>query len=493
MSNRVITIMVFLLTALGAGAQKLTVESFGVAQGDLSASVNPRPDRNGVACGLVKVQLAATGAEFNGSVVGDITYRLSEYWVYMNDGAYLLEVRCPGFLPLDINLHDHGLKDGVQPKTTYKLVLLKPQESNVVTTSVAGSSPESMETFTVGGVSFNMVRVEGGTFMMGSEDSDAMGDEKPVHQVTLSGYYIGETEVTQALWKAVMGKNPSKFKGKNLPVEQVSWNDCQEFIRKLNAKTGRIFRLPTEAEWEFAARGGVKSRGYKYAGSNGSNILDVAWCWENSGDELLSGDYNVDMMEKNHCRTHPVKTKIANELGLYDMSGNVSEWCQDIYDSYSSTIETNPTGPSFGSYHVFRGGNWFLEAWNSRLTNRHHTTFLSRSDILGLRLALDDANVDYSPSDVLGGQYRMISNHQKELLKIDYGLEVCHTGKGELKNAGVPKGFTIQYVNKMPMRTIEDLRKVVKDAKASSEAVIYIEGVYPIRKKGYFTVPIERQ
>ena len=151
------------------------------------------------------------------------------------------------------------------------------------------------------------------------QGEDADSDEKPAHQVTLSDYYIGETEVTQALWKAVMGTNPSNFKGDSNPVEKVSWNDCQEFIRKLNSLTGRTFRLPTEAEWECAARGGNQSKGYKYSGSN--KIKDVAWYDGNSKD-----------------KTHAVKTKPSNELGLYDMSGNVNEWCWDLYGAYDGSV-----------------------------------------------------------------------------------------------------------------------------------------------------------
>ena len=230
-------------------------------------------------------------------------------------------------------------------------------------------------TFTVKGVSFTMVPVEGGTFTMGATSEqgiNAESDEKPTHQVTLSDYYIGETEVTQALWQAVMGDNPSYFKGDlQRPVEYVSWNDCQKFIKKLNALTGRNFRLPTEAEWEYAARGGNKSKGYKYAGSN--TIGNVAWYESNS-----------------KSKTHPVKGKQANELGLYDMSGNVYEWCSDWYDSsyYSSSPTTNPTGPATGSRRVFRGGCWYDFAWICRVSNRFDLTPGFRGDYLGLRLAV---------------------------------------------------------------------------------------------------------
>ena len=222
------------------------------------------------------------------------------------------------------------------------------------------------------GISIDMVKVEAGTFMMGatSEMKDPYSDEKPVHQVTLTNdYYMGKYEVTQALWQAVMGSNPSNFKGDNLPVETVNWNDCQEFISKLNSLTGRKFRLPTEAEWEYAARGGKKSRGYQYSGS--SNISDVAW-------------YDGNSVNK----THPVGTKQANELGIYDMTGNVWEWCSDWYSSYSSSSQTNPTGSDSGSARVSRGGGWFNDASYCRLSVRFYYTPDFRLDILGLRLAL---------------------------------------------------------------------------------------------------------
>ena len=226
-------------------------------------------------------------------------------------------------------------------------------------------------TFKVYGVSFTMIPVEGGTFTMGatSEMTEPWDDEKPTHQVTLSSYYIGETEVTQALWKAVMGSNPSGFKGDDLPVEGVSWNDCQTFISKLNVLTGKRFRLPTEAEWEFAARGGNQSRHTQYSGS--SRIDDVAWYFDNSSD-----------------KTHPVKTKQPNELGIYDMSGNVWEWCQDWYDFYSSDAQTNPTGASSGSNRVVRGGSWNYSHGDCRSSSRNSDTPEVSYCSFGLRLVL---------------------------------------------------------------------------------------------------------
>ena len=277
-------------------------------------------------------------------------------------------------------------------------------------------------TITVKGVSFKMIRVQGGTFTMGA--NDANDNEKPAHKVTLSSYYIGETEVTQQLWLAVMGSNPSYFAPKTTnasrceydsfvadakrlnakragtvriptrqewdaamtsgggslkrPVEMVSWDDCQTFIRKLNQLTGRQFRLPTEAEWEFAARGGTKSRGYKYSGGN--SIGTVAWYDDNAYK-------NKDVNDSGYG-THNVKTKRANELGIYDMSGNVYEWCQDWYGHYNSEAQNNPKGPSSGSSRVFRGGCWNALYFYSLVPSRYYYTPDLRINYLGLRLAL---------------------------------------------------------------------------------------------------------
>ncbi len=224
------------------------------------------------------------------------------------------------------------------------------------------------------GVPIEMIYVQHGTFTMGAtpeQGSDAYGDEKPAHSVTLTNdYYMGKYEVTQKLWKAVMWSNPSDFKGDDLPVEYVSWDDIQWFLKKLNQLTGKNFRLPTEAEWEYAARGGNKSRGYKYSGSN--NIDEVAWYDDNSGS-----------------KPHAVGTKQANELGIYDMSGNVDEWCQDWYDSsyYSKSPSTNPTGPSSGSDRVYRGGSWNSHASVCRVSFRSCTPD-DRCCLIGFRLAL---------------------------------------------------------------------------------------------------------
>ena len=235
-------------------------------------------------------------------------------------------------------------------------------------------------TFSVNGIEFVMVHVEGGTFTMGAtpeQGSDASSREKPAHQVTLTSYFTGQTEVTQELWVAVMGCNPSYFNGIQLPVEQVSWEDCQVFIAMLNEMTDQNFRLPTEAEWEFAARGGNESQGYKYAGGN--NLASVAWYSYNDSWELRGTGY---------YGTHPVSTRNPNELILYDMSGNVHEWCKDWYGDYTNGDQTDPVGPLSGQTRVYRGGNWYFDDWFCRVSFRNGLSPTNSNFGIGLRLAL---------------------------------------------------------------------------------------------------------
>lgn len=251
---------------------------------------------------------------------------------------------------------------------------------NYVLTGAWPDAPVEGQSFTVNGVTFVMVPVEGGSFMMGAtaeQGSNASSREKPVHQVTLSSYAIGQTEVTQELWSAVMGNNPSYFAGGQLPVERVSWEDCQAFIAALNAMTGQNFRLPTEAEWEFAARGGNDSQGYKYAGSN--DLPLVAWYSYNDSWELRGSGY---------YGPHAVATREPNELQLYDMSGNVHEWCHDRYGDYASGSQTDPTGPATGTTRVYRGGNWYFDDWFCRVSFRNGLSPTSSNYGIGFRLAL---------------------------------------------------------------------------------------------------------
>lgn len=232
----------------------------------------------------------------------------------------------------------------------------------------ADPQPVAVQTVMVNGTSFQMILVEGGTFTMGSGIKN-----ETLHEVKLSSFYIGQTEVTQELWQAVTGSNPSELKGNKRPVETVSWNDCQTFITKLNALTGKKFRLPTEAEWEYAARGGKLSKGYTYSGSN--NLDEVAW----SG-VLASDDPNYG--------THDVGTKAPNELGIYDMTGNVYEWCQDWWGSYGKDSQINPTGPTSGTWRVARGGGWGGQAGPARVSARANWLPTDATGNIGFRLAL---------------------------------------------------------------------------------------------------------
>ena len=486
-------LLLFVLQTIVVWAQKLTVESFKLAENDISAQTQSRKDLNDRNCALVKVQFVGAISEVEGNVVKPLVNHGNETWVYMPQGSRQLKLFTQSYLPVMVTFADYGVEK-LESNRTYVLVMTKPMNSvgqqkqtltirytptsatvlvdnkmvrgnngvakttlpvgqhsfvvacdgyeseegmvklkvsapsdlqirlskeavaavsnaaavsnsaavsnandvmqdNVSASSTSSSSSQSATTTSgfsstpslssggntisipvKNGITIDMVKVEAGTFMMGatSEMQNPLVGEKPVHQVTLTNdYYIGKYEVTQALWKAVTGKNPSQFKGDDLPVEQVSWKDCQKFISKLNSMTGRKFRLPTEAEWEYAARGGKKSRGYQYSGS--STVSDVAWYDGNSGN-----------------KTHPVGTKQANELGIYDMTGNVWEWCQDWYGSYVSSSQTNPLGANSGSYHVYRGGGWSYDAKFCRSSYRSSFTPGYRGSILGLRLVLSE-------------------------------------------------------------------------------------------------------
>jgi formylglycine-generating enzyme required for sulfatase activity len=282
------------------------------------------------------------------------------------------------------------------------------------------SAQQTDKTFTVKGVSFVMKPVAGGTFQMGY---NLAYDECPVHSVTLSSYYIGKTEVTQALWEAVMGSNPSSFKGNNLPVEQVSWEDCQTFITKLNQLTGQKFRLPTEAEWEYAARGGKNSKGYEYSGSN--KLGDEAW-------------YNSK-------KTHPVATKQPNELGIYDMTGNVDEWCQDWYDDsyYRNSPSKDPSGPTSGTHRVYRGHNWYSTAKRCRVSSRDRHDPSGGNYFMGFRLAMSSNS---SASTATQKATTASTSTPKTTMTASAGTQVryhdveYHEAKGKVKSITYPPG-----------------------------------------------------
>ena len=380
--NRVILMFAFLLCASIGSAQKLGIESFEYLTKDLIARTKPRNDINGKPCAVIRVGIALKDVVFDGNIIGDAVYNTGEYIVYITDGSRKLTIRHENYLPLTISFADFDI-DKVKSSCTYRLTILTG--GNAVAKDKSG--PNTPIPITVNDVTFNMIKVDGGTFFMGAtsdvtDEWDELSvisgmtgqwdNEKPKHQVTLSSYYMAETEVTQALWKTVMGNNPSWFIGDKFPVEQVSWEECQEFISKLNEATNRTFRLPTEAEWEFAARGGNKSGHTTFSGSN--SIDDVAWYWQNCG-----------------LKTCPVKTKKANELGIFDMTGNVKEWCQDWYGSYDSNAQTNPTGPSNGDLRVCRGGSYKDEEEDCRLSYRiGKDPSRDRDNSTGFRLVLSE-------------------------------------------------------------------------------------------------------
>ena len=423
MEKKILLLLLLVFAPILGFTQELKVKSFTHDEMNLEARLDGgRTDLNGKQCALVKVMVRDNIVKCKGGNVGDVITEGVVKKIFVSPSARYLELEFQYSFPIRVTFSEYGYEKLTEGGTyTVSLIdanmltqqelqeLMKQaaQRQNVVQAAPVSTGTDSAYVevtdtvavdsvaveeeiiiatdiisddkytvynklpITVKGVTFNMIKVEGGTFTMGatSEMTNPWDNEKPTHQVTLSSYYIGETEVTQALWKAVMGSNPSYFEGDNLPVEQVSWDDCQVFIAKLNSLTGKKFRLPTEAEWEYAARGGNKSHHTQYIGSD--NVDEVAWYENNSGS-----------------KTHTVKTKKANELGIYDMSGNVWEWCQDWYGSYSSESQNNPTGPESGTNRVSRGGSWFNYARFCRSSNRNFGTPDGRFYDHGLRLVL---------------------------------------------------------------------------------------------------------
>lgn len=371
-------------------AQELKVKSFVLAPTDITAQTEGRKDLNGDACALVKIFVVGDVADVEGNVVKPLVKKNSQTWAFMTQGSKQMQVIAQNALPLMVIFADYGIGK-LESNRTYILTLNQvgtsastPSTSNVMPSKSTPSPQNTSSSPTTpsgsvisipvkNGISIEMVKVEVGTFTMGAtKGMYNSGIEKPAHKVTLTkNYYIGKYEVTQAIWEAVMGDNPSYFKGDNLPVDNVSWDDCQLFVERLNGMTGRKFRFPTEAEWEYAARGGNKSKGYRYSGSNTLN--DVAWFWNNS----------------DQC-THPVSSKLPNELGLFDMSGNVSEWCQDWFESYRKETQTNPFGAMNGNQRVVRGGCTAQTAQCQEVAHRWAAKPDAHDKNVGFRLALSE-------------------------------------------------------------------------------------------------------
>jgi formylglycine-generating enzyme required for sulfatase activity len=315
----------------------------------------------------------------------DTPLSLSKYEVETNDGlcdevtiaggSGLYQVDCGNNEALTVSHKDTTIRlDAIEVGTANVTVcdLTTGEQATVAVT--LNPSDFVMEKFTVGDEKFAMIKVDGGTFLMGAtpeQEPEATDDERPVHEVTLSSFFIGQTEVTVGLWKAVMGYCPipsylpEHDHDPRMPARLVSWDDCQEFIAKLNEMTGRTFRMPTEAEWEFAARGGNYSHGYKYAGSN--NLDDVAQS------------------------TLFVRTSSPNELGLYEMSGSMWEWCQDWFGPYGSEPLVNPVGPESGTYRVIRGGSYlWTDPTICRVSYRTGIDPATDNSNIDLRLVMDD-------------------------------------------------------------------------------------------------------
>ena len=423
-------------------AQNLAVQSFLMDETDLTANTAGTTviDQNGNKCALIKVETTLKGFTFDAGTLGVVKTEnhVGEVWVYVPEGVKRLSIFHEDYMPI----RDYDLGMMLRRARTYVLRLSASQqqaaeetptsqfvifqvspanatiELNGETLPVHNGSATKMMPFgsydyrvqapdympqagkvvvddpkqphvvsallrregedrlvTVGSVTFTMIPVKGGTFQMGAtkeQTGEARKDEKPVHTVTLDNFQIGETEVSQALWRGVMGSNPSTYKGNDLPVTNVTWEDCQEFIKKLNERTGKQFRLPTEAEWEFAARGGTASKGYMFSGSD--EVRSVAW-------------HNRDSNRDRHNGPYAIKSKDPNELGIYDMSGNVNEWCQDWFGDYTAGPQTNPQGPATGKEHVYRGGSWWYYGMSCRVSRRNSGVKDVRG-VIGLRLAM---------------------------------------------------------------------------------------------------------
>lgn len=419
MKNIILSISLFFF--ITSQAQELSVKSFEKALMDMEARSNIVKDDVGEPCALVKVSvIGLKDVIFEGNV-DSVCHKGNEYWVYMTNGSKRLTISHANYPSLR-----YVFPEMLAQKTTYRLVLERSDmnlpaaevriESNVEGAEVFiddisfGVTPCTVEltngehnlvlrkkgyneektnievkvgdgikqrpvfvqmyqegTFSYEGISYEMINVQGGSFYMGSPEkpSGSFSYEHPIHEVEVNSFSIGRTEVTQALWKAVMGNNPSTVQGDNFPVNNISWEDCQAFITKLNEITGKSFRLPTEAEWEYAAKGGNRQEGTNFAGSNSLS--------------QVSRQGNL----------YPVASLKPNVLDIYDMSGNVSEWCQDWLGRYAAQKAFNPKGAERGVQRIHRGGGFDMEDNFHKVYTRNYSRPKEAKASIGLRLATD--------------------------------------------------------------------------------------------------------
>lgn len=426
--KKILTI-VCLLCTINTWAQQLTVTDFHMDDRDNAAIKFEKKDANKESCALIIVQIALAGVTFEGDVVA-VEQKDGDYWVYMTNGATWLEVKAKGYLSPELDIRSK-FPDGLTKLMTYRLTIEKPvgadnepqgtlevstnaaeadfyvdgvkqisgrspfkysgsEGMHRITIKAAGYNEESVDieiklgrtqkhtvnlkaegSFSLNGISYEMVSIEKGSFMMGSKESlnkySTFSMDKPAHQVTLRSFSIGKTEVPQALWQAVMGSNPSINQGANKPVENVSWDDCQEFIQRLNEQCGTHFRLPTEAEWEYAAS-----------------------CRDGNLSDSFSGSSRLDAVANTGTSTADCGSKQPSAIGMQDMTGNVAEWCQDYYARYNSQNATNPSGPSTGLQRVVRGGSYADRGDVLRNSHRGHMRQEDSSPTVGLRLAQDN-------------------------------------------------------------------------------------------------------
>ena len=426
--KRLLTLFVLLafITYI-AKAQRLKVIDFYQDPLDNAAIKYEKKDLNKEPCALIIAQIPLVGVSFEGDII-ETEEKNGEYWIYMGNGATWLEIKASGYLSPQFEITEK-YPQGLVGKMTYRLFIEKPETGDmpkgtiVINSNIGeadfyvdgvkqqtgnppftyhggegthkillrspGYNDESMDvdiklgqtkdyvikmkaegSFSVDGISYEMVHIPQGTFMMGSRlDNNSYSTfsmDKPAHRVTLRAYALGKTEVPQSLWQTIMGSNPSINRGPELPVENVSWDDCQIFIQRLNGRCGTNFRLPTEAEWEYAAD-----------------------CCRGELADTYSGTRQLKQVANVGASTIPCGSKFPSSLGLYDMIGNVAEWCQDYIKRYTLAEEVNPTGPTRGFLRVVRGGAFSDEPSLLRNSHRNYMKQEESSPKVGLRLAQD--------------------------------------------------------------------------------------------------------